>query len=235
MASIYVIRHGQASFGSENYDQLSELGRLQATLTGEFLARTGVRFDAAYCGSLSRQRDTGSLALAAQPEAVELIEDSRFDEVRNDEHLEHLLPVLLEKNAALKALVEQGLDSSKRFQKVVEAVFNYWVSPECQDPEIQSWEAYSTGVRAALRQVIETQGAGRTTAIFTSGGTIATIVAGVLGVPPSGTYQFYEPVFNCSVTELIYSRDRVSMSYFNDCSFLRQLSVDRGEKLVTYR
>lgn len=235
MASIYLIRHGQASFGAKNYDELSPLGRLQATLTGEYFARTGVTFDAAYCGSLERQKDTGALALAAQPESVPLIEDARLDEVRNDEHLEHLLPKLLETRPDIKAIVDQGLDSSKRFQKVIEAVFNYWVSPECDEPAIQSWMDYSDGVHSMLRDIIKTQGAGRTTAVFTSGGTIATLTAAVLQLPGSATYQFYEPVFNCSVTQIFYGADKVSLSYFNDCSFLREQSVARGEKLVTYR
>ena len=53
MASIYLVRHGQASFGAANYDQLSTLGQRQADLTGEFFARVGLSFDAAYAGSLS--------------------------------------------------------------------------------------------------------------------------------------------------------------------------------------
>ena len=59
MANLLVIRHGQASFGAENYDQLSPLGQRQADLTGEFLAQMGVKFSAAYSGDLSRQRETG--------------------------------------------------------------------------------------------------------------------------------------------------------------------------------
>ncbi|EED30976.1 phosphoglycerate mutase [gamma proteobacterium NOR5-3] len=235
MASIYLIRHGQASFGAENYDELSPLGRLQATLTGEYLARTGVVFDAAYCGTLERQKDTGALALAAQTESVPLIEDARLDEVRNDEHLEYLLPKVLETRPDIKAVVDQGLDSSKRFQKVIEAVFNYWVSPECDEPAIQSWAEYSQGVHNVLADIIKNQGGGKTIGVFTSGGTIAALTAAVLKLPGSATYQFYEPVFNCSVTQLFYSADRISLSYFNDCSFLRELSVSRGEKLVTYR
>ena len=235
MASIYLIRHGQASFGSDDYDRLSALGRRQAELTGEFFASTGIRFDAAYCGTLRRQRDTGELALAAQADPVPLTVDARLDEVRNDEHLEHLLPRVLAMRPELRAIVDAGLDSSKRFQKIIEAVFNYWVSPECDEPAIQSWDDYSTGVRGALRDIIETRGAGKTAAIFPSGGTIAVLVASVLGVPGASTYQFYEPVFNCSVTQLFYNAERVSLSYFNDCSFLRQLSLQHGETLVTYR
>jgi len=235
MASIYLIRHGQASFGSENYDRLSDLGQRQATLTGEFLASTGVRFDAAYCGTLERQRHTGELALAAQPGTVPLTVDARLDEVRNDEHLEFLLPRVLEERPELQAVVDAGLGSSKRFQKIIEAVFNYWVSPRGEDPRIQSWASYSTQVQAMLGDIVATQGAGRTTAVFTSGGTIATFVAAVLGLPGTAAYQFYEPVFNCSITQLFYNAERVSLSFFNDCSFLRQFGVQYGEELVTYR
>ena len=235
MASIYLIRHGQASFGSDNYDRLSPLGRRQAELTGQYLASTGVRFDAAYCGPLERQRDTGSLALAAQEDAPTLIEDPRLEEVRNDEHLEYLLPLVMEQRPEIREIVDAGLNSSKRFQKVIEAVFNYWVSPQCDVPQIQSWNEYSTLVRAMLDDIVREQGAGKTTAVFTSGGTIAVFVAAVLGLPGTATYQFYEPVFNCSVTQLFYNADRVSLSYYNDCSFLRQLSVSEGEKLVSYR
>jgi broad specificity phosphatase PhoE len=208
---------------------------LQASLTGQYLASTGVEFDAAYAGSLKRQQHTAQLALASQSAAIEVLEDARLNEVKNDEHLEFILPRLLSERPDLQALVDQGLDSSKRFQKVIEAVFNYWVSPDCDEPAIQSWADYSGGVRAALAEIVDTQGAGRNSAVFTSGGTIATIVAGVLGMPGSGTYQFYEPIFNCSVTQLFYNRDRVSLSCFNDCSFLRQVAAERGEALVTYR
>ncbi len=235
MATIYLIRHGQASFGADNYDCLSELGRRQAQITGEYLARIGVRFDAAYAGTLERQRDTASLALAAQAAAPELCIDARLDEVRNDEQIEYLLPKVMESRPELRAIVDQGLNSSKRFQKAIEAVFNYWVSPECDDPRIQSWAEYSGQVQAMLSDIIREQGAGKTVGVFTSGGTIAVMVAAVLGLPGSGTYQFYEPMFNCSVTQLFYSAERVSLSSFNDCSFLRQLSTDLGEQLVTYR
>ena len=79
------------------------------------------------------------------------------------------------------------------------------------------------------------QGAGKTVGIFTSGGTLATIVAQVLGLGGEQTYQFYEPIFNCSVTQLFYSDSKVSLSYFNDCSFLQVMGRQQGENLISYR
>ncbi len=64
MASIYLIRHGQASFGAANYDQLSTLGQRQADVTGQFLSTTGLKIDAAVAGTLSRQQETGARILA---------------------------------------------------------------------------------------------------------------------------------------------------------------------------
>ena len=235
MATIYLIRHGQASFGSDDYDQLSELGYRQADVLGEYLASTGVRFDAVYSGELLRQKETARMACAPQREAMDLQIDPRFNEIDNDAQLKYLVPEIIKTNKLVQDLMERGLKDSKDYQKVIDAVFNYWVSPECTETRIQSWEDYSGNVRAALRDVMLEQGGGKTIGIFTSGGTIATAVAQVLGLSGAQTYQFYEPIFNCSVSQLFYSGSRVSLSYFNDRSFLQVLGGQRGEDLQSYR
>ena len=61
------------------------------------------------------------------------------------------------------------------------------------------------------------------------------MVAQVLGLTGSQTYQFYEPIFNCSVSQVFYSGTKVSLSYFNDRSFLQVLGSQREENLVSYR
>ena len=235
MATIYLIRHGQASFGADDYDKLSELGCRQASVAGDYLAQCGINFDAIYSGNLLRQRETAQLATASQPEELELRIDPRFNEIENDEQLKYLVPEVVKSNPAVQELIERGLSSSKDYQKVIAAVFNYWVSPQCTDSRIQSWQDYSQGVDQALHDVMVEQGAGKTVGIFTSGGTIATIVAQVLGLTGEQTYRFYEPIFNCSVSQLFYTGTRVSLSYFNDRSFLQVLGTQRSENLISYR
>ncbi len=235
MATIYLIRHGQASFGAEDYDKLSELGCRQAAVVGEYLRDSNVHFDAVYSGDLSRQRETARLAIASQPREVPHYIDARFNEIQNDAQLKCLMPEVLKINPTIQALVEKGLSSSKDYQKVIDAVFNYWVSPVCKDPRIQSWAEFSGGARQAIADVIREQGSGKTVGIFTSGGTLATIVAQVLGLGGEQTYQFYEPILNCSVTQLFYNRSKISLSYFNDCSFLQVLGKQRNENLLSYR
>lgn len=234
MATIYLIRHGQASFGSDDYDKLSELGARQAQVTGQYLRQSGISFDAVYSGDLLRQRETAQLAIAGQDSVTHAI-DPRFNEIQNDEQVRLLVPEVVKTNPAIQQLVDRGLSSSKDYQKVIEAVFNHWVSPHCNNDGLQSWSDYSGNVRQALTDVMREQGGGKTIGIFTSGGTIATIVGQVLGLGGEDTYKFYEPVFNCSVTQLFYSGGKVSLSYFNDCSFLRVMGAQNGESLVSYR
>lgn len=236
MASLYLIRHGQASFGSANYDQLSPLGQRQADVSGQFFAETGLHFTQAASGDLSRQRETGERVLACQPEPATLRVDPRLNEVDNEGQIAALLPILCERDDAFADRVKAGRSDSKQYQKVIQAVFNAWVSPDCPDLSgTASWPDYLAGVRGALQDAMERAEGGSDTAIFTSGGTIATAVSWVLGVPHHQIYGFYEPVFNCSITRLMFSRSRVSLSNFNDTAHLQLLSQQLGEILVTYR
>ena len=235
MADLLIIRHGQASFGADNYDQLSSLGQRQADLTGEFLSQSGVHFSAAFSGDLSRQRETGERILAQLEDAPSLVIDPRLNEVQTDEQMAVMTPLLCEQDPRFATLIADMNKDSKSFQKIIETVFNYWVSPNCQVPGIQSWQAYSEGVVSAFESVRASAESGSTSAIFTSGGTIATLVGHVLGLSADRVYEFYEPVFNCSITRLIFNARKCSLSTFNDVSHLQLMSAQRGERLVTYR
>ncbi|MEE4189995.1 MAG: histidine phosphatase family protein [Halieaceae bacterium] len=236
MASVYLIRHGQASFGTDDYDRLSGLGCRQAEVLGQYFEHRGLNFDAVYTGELSRQRKTAAIAMGERLHAEQHRVDARFNEIDNEAQLEVITPILLEQRPELAAWWEKAANSSKDYQKLLEQVFNYWVAQGADSPGgLQSWGDYAHGARSALAEVMREQGPGTNSAIFTSGGTIATIVAHVLGADDQATYQFYEPVINCSVTHLLYNANKVSLSYYNDHSFLDVLGRQNGEALITYR
>ena len=235
MADLLIIRHGQASFGADNYDQLSTLGQRQADLTGEFLSQSGVHFSAAFSGDLSRQRETGERILAQLEGSPSLVIDPRLNEVQTDEQMAVMTPLLCEQDPRFATLMADMNKDSKSFQKIIETVFNYWGSPNCHVAGIQSWQEYSAGVVSAFEAARASAESGSTSAIFTSGGTIATIVGHVLGLSADRVYEFYEPVFNCSITRLIFNSRKCSLSTFNDVSHLQLMGAQRGERLVTYR
>ena len=54
MGTLYLVRHGQASFGAADYDQLSPRGHEQCRLLGAYWRERGQRFDAVFTGTLKR-------------------------------------------------------------------------------------------------------------------------------------------------------------------------------------
>lgn len=68
MSRVYLVRHGQAGT-RKAYDSLSELGRRQARLLGEYFVSEGIHFDAAYSGTLVRQEETADEVKGAYREA----------------------------------------------------------------------------------------------------------------------------------------------------------------------
>ena len=235
MAELYLIRHAQASFGTADYDRLSPLGCRQAEVLGEYLRDCAIHFDAAYSGEMERHRKTAKVVLGLQPDNVQCETDPRLNEIETDKIFEHFVPQLAKTSSDIKILVKEGEHSSKDFQKAFEIVFKHWVTFDIDQPDSQSWAEYSGNVHRALAEIVAHEGSGKTVGVFTSGGAIATIVAHVLGITGEQVYKFYEPLINCSVTRLLYSGDKISLSCFNDHLFIRWLASKSGERLLTYR
>ena len=62
--SLLLVRHGQASYGAADYDNLSERGQLQSRRLGEWLARGGHTFKAVVVGGMRRHRQTADAVLS---------------------------------------------------------------------------------------------------------------------------------------------------------------------------
>jgi broad specificity phosphatase PhoE len=105
LSSIYLVRHGQAGT-RDSYDSLSELGRRQARLLGEYFVSQGIEFTGAYVGSMSRQRQTAEEVAAAYREAgarfPEIVIESGWDEFDLAQVYRELAPRLCEEDAEFR-------------------------------------------------------------------------------------------------------------------------------------
>src|ERR1700758_3757423 len=148
MGRLYLIRHAQASFLSQNYDQLSKLGEKQARLLGEYWARRNVVFDRVSSGPALRHRHTAQLVSDAYRKAgrdfpLPTIADE-FDEFQGEAVLSESLPELLRNSPRIRewhnALESSSDDVTKRanFQRLFEAVISMWVSGAIA-PAAESW------------------------------------------------------------------------------------------------
>jgi broad specificity phosphatase PhoE len=232
MSTLYLVRHGQASFGTDNYDQLSALGRRQVQVVGEYFAALGERIDRIYSGALSRQRETADLIAAAfgtQPPPISI--DGAFDEYDSDTILREFAAALSPAQLAESGWPELRHDR-RRFQFFLERAARAWVDGQFTAAALTPWSGFHGRIIAAVTNIMRTEGRSRTLIISTSGGVIGTIVAHVLGLANHVGIELNWAVHNTSITRLIYNAEKVSLSMFNG---LPHLDRDGLRELITYR
>ena len=207
MAVVHLIRHGQASFGAAEYDELSELGREQARTVGGTLAARQVRIDRVVSGSLRRQRDTAEFCLTAAGLAGQLSIDDRFDEY---DHF-GLAAALPDSPAPT---------SSAEFQVVLDAALERWISGAMTPEGMPTWVDFADRAWAGLDEFLAVLGKGGAGAAFTSGGVITAICARLLGLPPNGSVALHRVVINGGITKVVAGRGGIALISFNEHAHL---------------
>ena len=221
MGALVLVRHGQASFLADDYDQLSPVGEAQARLCGEHLARGGARWDAVYTGPRKRQRRTAEIAVAAAATAGLALPDpvtlEELDEMRAEEVIRHALPSLIAASPEVASLVESFAtarttaagrdDIGRRFQSMYQTVITGWVRGEVPAPGIEPWGEFTLRVRRALARMRADGGAarGRRVIGFTSGGPVAAATQLALGLTDEATISLTWLIRNVSLTDFLFS------------------------------
>ncbi|MAM86267.1 MAG: histidine phosphatase family protein [unclassified Hahellaceae] len=230
MASIYLIRHGQASFHSSNYDQLSELGQRQAGYAGEQLARElGPGRDPAdvswFCGTLSRQIDTEQRVRAGcfpdmpkqrLSEQAAPVTNAGFNEFDHEALLAHYLQRLRHK-PEVEAFLNAVDDRTRLFQPAFNRVVDAWIADgdfvEDAAEAFETWaqfkqrivNAFESAVTAGWEQARESgkKGSGDV-CIVSSGGPISLMLQAMLNMDDVSALDANWVLANASITKLIY-------------------------------
>lgn len=235
MGQIYLVRHGQASFGTADYDRLSDLGVEQSRLLGGWFAHCGQRFSRAITGSLKRHRQTAEACLAAMPEALKPEEawhtDPGFDEYDHQAVLICHRPDFADSEAASR-LLAQSDNPRRAFQQIFAQAMERWMSGRHDAEYRESWPAFRKRCLAALKRLVQDAGAAQSTIVFTSGGPIAAICQELLGIPDPQTVTLNWSLVNSAVTKLLYQPGRISLSYLNNFAHLEQTGRPQS---ITYR
>lgn len=225
MSSLLLVRHAQASFLSDDYDQLSELGRAQARRLGEEWARLGWRPDAVFCGPRRRQIHTAEIVRDAMGEVglewppLSVLDE--LDEYHAEELMHAALPDLVRKEPGMGELVralsvaEDRRERARAFDRVLQAIMKRWARGELAPEALETWSEFQTRVRRALQRAMSLEGRSLRVAAFSSGGAIGAAVAHVLGADGERALELGWALNNASVTELLFSGTRVSLSRFN--------------------
>ena len=179
MVKVLLIRHGQASFGKENYDELSELGHLQSEVLGSYLASTHSNISRVYRGTLQRHKDTWlGICKSFEKQKLALPEceiHAEFDELDAEALTQRHLPKLVLKHPHLTKILMKAPSNPDAFKELFEFVVNTWVSGGIKRPKIGTWEDFTSNVISGVRKVVKNHQPGETIAIVTSGGPISAI------------------------------------------------------------
>jgi broad specificity phosphatase PhoE len=223
---LHLVRHGQARFGTDDYDRLSELGTRQCQALGRWYAERGQVFSAVLCGTLTRHRQ--SLAALAEgygalPAALEFPALNEYD----SEALVHAALAAWPTEAPLpSAHTPEGYRAHFR---LLRRALAGWTAGELQPRGLPSHAQWRAGIAAALDHV-RTQCTGDVL-LVSSGGPIATATAHVMGAEGDAWVELNLRLRNSAVTEFSVSPRRHVLHSFNTLPHL--VAPERAD-WVTY-
>ena len=221
MGTLYLVRHGQASFGAEDYDNLSELGHRQSVRLGEYFAGKGVRFDTVLTGTLKRQVQTWTgiaqgAGLTVQPMLWPGLNEYNSEAVIATVHPHPLVkPDTPELYKHHFRLLRDGLTQ--------------WMNGVVSPKGMPSYREFQHGVVSALDPVRKhCEG---NVWIVSSGGPIATAVGHLLGTTPETIIELNLRIRNTAVCELAFNPKRHTLLTYNT---LAHLDSPEHANWVTY-
>lgn len=235
MSSIYLVRHGQAGT-RDAYDSLSELGRRQSRLLGEYFVSQGIEFVSAYAGALLRQQQTAAEVKAAYADAKfsfpEIAVEPGWNEFDFHQIYREIAPLICEEDADFRSeyeVVRAEIEASagahdaqvhRRWRPSDTKVVEAWAGGRYPHGG-ETWEQFRERV-AACRLKLSDAEKGANIVVFTSA-TPAAIMTGLsLGIPDDHVRHLAGVLRNTSYTVLHLRAEELRLLSFNEVPHLHQ-------------
>ncbi|MEZ5002679.1 MAG: histidine phosphatase family protein [Chitinophagales bacterium] len=228
MSVIYLVRHGQASIGSSNYDNLSERGKEQAEILGRSFRKRVAAINEIQVGNLTRHSQTLEFFRSKYRTTANVSHHDCWNEYDHVEIIQRFKPSY-KRRWYMIADMTRKLNPKRDFMLMFEQAMQRWMSGEYDDDYTETWRDFQNKCNDGLNQLIEKVGEDGTAIVFTSGGIISAITQRQLNLPDEYFMQFNKRFVNCGVTKIISTKNGSFVSTINDYS---HFELDR--KLITY-
>lgn len=220
MGMLYLVRHGQASLMSADYDRLSPLGEQQSAALGAYWARRAKLFHAVYIGPKRRHRQTyDACAAAARRAGFELPPPQTaevFDEHQGFQVVRAALPDLAAVDPFIAAHYNGGQMNREQYLTVFRAVTRRWAAGELSPHGLENWQQFRARVGDGLAALQEATADERANLlVFTSGGAIAAAVGRALDLNDEKTLELSWIIRNSAYTEFAFNARRLTLLEFN--------------------
>jgi broad specificity phosphatase PhoE len=206
MGTLYLVRHGQASFGADDYDQLSALGEKQSVRLGEYFAERDIHFDGLIAGTLRRHKQTLEGILRGMNRAGDHLSWEGLNEYDSEAVIATVHPATLEKPTSPEMV--------RHHFRLLRDGLAQWMAGAAQPSGMPSYPEFVAGVAGALDHV-RANHYGQNVLVVSSGGPISTAVGYLLGAKPEATIELNLRMRNTSVTEFAFTPKRHMLVGFN--------------------
>lgn len=225
MSELFLVRHAQASFGTDDYDRLSELGHRQAGWLGEYFLYRGLSFDQVICGNMNRHHQTAEgivRGMGLEPGLAET------DPAWNEFDFEAIVTAWLRQNPHEKPAPGA---SPQAFSRVLRNALLAW-SENGLAPVPERWSEFEARIRAGVAALTGQSGNGRRILLVSSGGAISMALRQVLGAPADAMVHMNLQLRNSSVSHLFFNPKNIHFSGFNHVPHLDH--PERGGAVTYY-
>ncbi len=205
MGTLYLVRHGQASFGAADYDQLSELGGRQSERLGQYWRERGLRFEAVYTGTLRRHAQTWAGIAQGAGYDTPVIALEGLNEYDSEAVIATIHPQPLQK--------PETPEMVRHHFRLLRDGLRQWMNGVVSPRGMPSYSDFLAGVTDALEQVRRKHEGN--VLIVSSGGPISTAIGHVLGTTPETTIELNLRIRNSALTQFDYNPKRHSLISFN--------------------
>ena len=226
MPTILLVRHGQASFGAENYDELSAPGQKQAQVFADHLVGRGLNVQELVSGSMRRQLDTAAASAQVLNRAVAI--DPRWNEYPMDT----ILATYSQTEVRAGVAEPEHATTAAAYQHLLERALAAWIAAGADDSSgPETWPDFQRRAQDALQELSDRLEPGAAALVFTSGGVIAALAAWLLQLPAEAMIGLNRVAVNTGVTKLVSGRRGVTLVSFNEHAHLEQVP----HTSITYR
>lgn len=230
MSTLTLIRHGQASFGKKDYDQLSDTGYAQARQLGTVLRAREESIDTVFIGGMLRHRQTAEACLEAMGVDLPLQVFPDFNEFDHEQILERHEPRIRDHGWITGEMLKHA-HPEEAFINLFKDSITRWVTGEYDDEYDESWQQFQHRVQAGLDAAIRQLESKQNALVFTSGGCISVVAKALLDLNDLTTFRTNWTLANCGLTRIAQtSRHRYLMSLNEHGHF-----SGRYHELLTYR
>ncbi|KPA17263.1 Phosphoglycerate mutase domain protein [Candidatus Magnetomorum sp. HK-1] len=231
MGKIILIRHGQASFGQQDYDQLSETGKYQAKVTGCYFKQAKIHPTTLYSGTLKRQQETAEIIKLHAGFKPKIKVDPIYNEYFYQAIIDSQLPGLIESDPTVTEDVDNAFTDLQAFRRVFSKLLKRWVSGKYDSKGVETFEAYTQRMINGINSIAREQDQNDIAIVFTSGGFIAMSMHLILGLHDVEALKLGWQIYNCSLTSFFCNNSSFQLDTFNSVG---HLEMDASPGILSY-